>query len=921
MAGVLGQLLVELGINTAAFKDGLDKATFQAKAFAGDLKQSFGSLQSSLGALASSFGTLDPAMGAAIQGITSALGPLMESFGSVGGAAAGLSVAFAAVGVGALGIAEHFSETAARLEELSQSTGIAVEQLSLLGNVAETKGIGVDQMAKALEKMDKAALAAALSGPKSTNAFKELGIAVTNTDGSMRQAKEIFDDVSAKFATMPDGPQKTAEAIKIFGRAGAEMIPLLNEGGSKIAELEDHFTKLNAVISGPTAEASSQLKENTTLMTAAFTGIENELTAELVPALNVAAQSFVEFFETNQDGIKGTVDGIAEIAKITLNVFQEIGLIFSLLYRVFYTAVDELQVLGGTLGNILGDVSKGNFGHIWQDVKDGSKDAASEMKLNFDAALDSISKTGASMVGVTTAGLPNAKKTATGQGNPLDKGGDISFIDKEVQALERKAAQEETMAQAVGQATESQIDANAAAESDLAIQKLRDEAAQKGIENTKAFKDALDAAIPKLQQAALWENTFKAAITDQGEFDKFTKKIGEQVAALQSEAEAGTTVERQWAKNNAMVKPLADSLEQLGLKYEELRVQYGDQDKRVQDLGAKVASLNAQYQQEVAAVGKLNEAFQKSQAQAEAKKLDDEIIKIKGNIAALKGGDSFLNIAQEVQLLARDLGLTNVQMDALKKKMEELRQLQIQAATLDAAKSAGFDPKKANDLNQEIQYLKQNWKDLGLSAEQYSKTLAQLEAQYADLEAESGGFTSGIKAGFKDFSASIQSDGQLMREVTSSAFKGISDNLASAVATGKAKWGDLVNSMEEMLLKSAINNILKSLFNSIGNALSGSSNGFLSGIGGLFGGGHAEGGDVTPGKTYLVGEKGPELLKIGAAGGSVIPNGQFGAQRGGNVTVVQNIQTPDVDGFKRSQAQIHASAYKAASSKYARMNQ
>ena len=49
---------------------------------------------------------------------------------------------------------------------------------------------------------------------------------------------------------MPDGPIKTAEAMKIFGRAGAELIPLLNEGGAKIQELQGHFTALNAVISG-----------------------------------------------------------------------------------------------------------------------------------------------------------------------------------------------------------------------------------------------------------------------------------------------------------------------------------------------------------------------------------------------------------------------------------------------------------------------------------------------------------------------------------------------------------------------------------------------------------------------------------------------------------------------------------------------
>src|ERR1700722_14503659 len=218
----IGQLLVELGINTAAFKDGLDKATYQAQQFAKQAAGSFDALKESVGHIGDSFAQLDPAIGGAIQGITDAIGPLTASLGTVGGATAGLAAALAGAGIGAIGIAAHFSETAARLAELSQATGIAVPQLSLLGDIAATKGIGIDQMGKALERMSKNALQAAQAGPNASNAFKDLGIAVTNADGTMRNAQDIFNDISVKFSQMPDGPLKTAEAMKIFCLAGAE---------------------------------------------------------------------------------------------------------------------------------------------------------------------------------------------------------------------------------------------------------------------------------------------------------------------------------------------------------------------------------------------------------------------------------------------------------------------------------------------------------------------------------------------------------------------------------------------------------------------------------------------------------------------------------------------------------------------------
>jgi hypothetical protein len=129
---------------------------------------------------------------------------------------------------------------AAHLGELSQSTGVSVESLSLLGDVAEAKGISVDQMGKALEKLSKSAVAAAQAGPKASNAYKDLGIAVTNADGTMRSAEDIFNSVSAKFATMPDGPLKTAEAMmKLEGdeQIGANIVKrALQEPLRQIAE-------------------------------------------------------------------------------------------------------------------------------------------------------------------------------------------------------------------------------------------------------------------------------------------------------------------------------------------------------------------------------------------------------------------------------------------------------------------------------------------------------------------------------------------------------------------------------------------------------------------------------------------------------------------------------------------------------------
>ena len=930
MASVLGQLLVELGINTAAFKEGLDKATYQAKQFGTELKSSFSSLGASVKGLGDAFAGLDPAIGGALSGISNAMGPLVGSLGTAGGAAAGLVAGLAAAGVGAIGIAIHFADTAARLNELSQATGISVEQLSLLGDVAATKGIGIDQMAKALERMDKNALAAAQSGPKTANAFKDLGIAVTNADGSLRSASDIFNNVSVKFAAMPDGPLKTAEALKIFGRAGAELIPLLNEGGAKIADLEGHFTRLNAVITGPTAAAAEQLKENEGLMGAAFTGIENQLTANLVPALNEVAKEFIDAFEGGQDNIKGLVAAIADVAKVLLNLGQLLGLLGKIIVDLVTAGIEGFQQLGEvirlTAGAML-NALHGDWKGAWQGLQEAGIGTWNRIGDNAKLIVNDIKTSVESISNVWSAALPTAKKPQ-GPQPAANANPDTSFIDKQVQALQQQALRKGELAEAIGKATTSQIEANATAEATVAIQKLVDEATEKGIQKTAAFKSALAAAVPQIQAAALWMATFKAAISDQTDLDTFNKKITEQIAALEGEGQAGSVVERQWAKNNAALKPLQDNLAQLGQQLSINRALYGDLSPKVQELTAIYNRQVAELAQAAAETKQLNAAVAAGAGRAELQQQDAKLVALRATTQALmQGGEAYAKVAEQVAEYAAKTGAADANVQKFKADLiAENVQLQQQAAAKLASPGTS---EQAQNLQIQISYLRQieaEWQAQGKDITGVQQALATVNAQYQELLAKTGGFAQGATAAFAGFAKSVQSDGQLMQQEIGTALNGISNNFAEMVSGGKAKWADLVNSMEQMLLKSAIQTILNSLFKSIGQALGGGSNsgggGILSGLGSIFGGGHADGGDVTPGKAYLVGEKGPELLKIGAAGGSIIPNGQFGGGgSGGQVTVVQNIQTPDADGFKRSAGQLHAQAYRSASQKFSRFGQ
>lgn len=103
--------------------------------------------------------------------------------------------------------------------------------------------------------------------------------------------------------------------------------------------------------------------------------------------------------------------------------------------------------------------------------------------------------------------------------------------------------------------------------------------------------------------------------------------------------------------------------------------------------------------------------------------------------------------------------------------------------------------------------------------------------------------------------------------------------------------------------------IKKTITEPLGNFISSS----LSGVdfGSLFGGFKAEGGPVSSGRAYMVGERGPELF-VPRSSGNIVPNGGGTAQ----VSIVNHI---DARTDQASVAQMVAAGVQQGMQAYARM--
>ncbi|TCS71199.1 hypothetical protein EDC61_11178 [Sulfuritortus calidifontis] len=248
----------------------------------------------------------------AFDSIKRGLGGLTDTAKSVNGVLANLGVGVSLAGIGAM--IKSSIDSADALDEMAQRTGIAVESLSLLVPAAELSAVSTEKFEAGLKKLATGMLEAATGSEASAQNFEALGVAVQNQDGTLRDSEQVLLDLADRFQAMPDGAEKAALAVDIFGKAGAEMIPFLNQGREGIGALKQEAAELGLQLSADTAAQAGNFNDALDKLKLATQSIGNQIIASLLPALNDMAGGMVE--SAKQGGtLRAILDGVVLVLK------------------------------------------------------------------------------------------------------------------------------------------------------------------------------------------------------------------------------------------------------------------------------------------------------------------------------------------------------------------------------------------------------------------------------------------------------------------------------------------------------------------------------------------------------------------------------------------------------------------------------
>jgi hypothetical protein len=264
---------------------------------------------------------------------------------------------------------EHSAELGEAMERAGAMLGVTASQASELSGMAKMTGTDFGGLEHTMERFE---LGLAATGEKTSHvaeALRVLGLSARQFIGV--PINQQLAQMAEAFSRFADGPEKTAAAMALLGRAGAEMIPFLDKGKEGMAELHDVLERTGAVMSNDMAAAFAATKDHLNEFSLAWQGLSNKLFDVLRPAIDAAIQgltSLVEHVDARQiqasvsqlaDTLINAASGLERFAIETEDAWQKMVAAIS---GSVPTIVSDVNTVGTEVAEFLNTVS--NLGKL-----------------------------------------------------------------------------------------------------------------------------------------------------------------------------------------------------------------------------------------------------------------------------------------------------------------------------------------------------------------------------------------------------------------------------------------------------------------------------------------------------------------------------------------------------------------------------
>lgn len=190
-------------------------------------------------------------------------------------------------------LADAAKEAASFADEvltLSAKTNISTDALQGYMYAAELVDVSVETITKSMQRNIRSMGSAADGTAQYANAYKQLGVAVQDSNGDLRDSQEVFWELIDALGQMTNETERDEIAMTLLGKSAQDLNPLIEAGADRMRELADEAASVGFIMSGETLSALGSLDDQLQRLDGAATAAKNALGAALAPMFENLAE-------------------------------------------------------------------------------------------------------------------------------------------------------------------------------------------------------------------------------------------------------------------------------------------------------------------------------------------------------------------------------------------------------------------------------------------------------------------------------------------------------------------------------------------------------------------------------------------------------------------------------------------------------
>jgi hypothetical protein len=299
-------------------------------------------------------------IGASIEGLTASVESAKEAVSSL---AEVVGVGFSINAIKDL--VKDMADLAEQTQRSADILGVSTTQVQQLGLIAQMSGGSTEQMVTSMQRMEVSLQRALVPTSSQAAALHAMGLSAQEL--LKLPLPQQLDQFSDAFKRLRDqGINPTPLALMVMGRGAAGIVPMLEEGGSAVEKLKQHFIDVGAVMTTGTIKSLDTLEKSLTLSKASLTTMAGTL-------VSLASDALVRF----SDGVAasaGTITKLAVSGSLGTYTFEYLKAILeAVLIRVEQLGVAFANLASGQVSQLSSDWEKYNAKLLTLWAEEGPK--------------------------------------------------------------------------------------------------------------------------------------------------------------------------------------------------------------------------------------------------------------------------------------------------------------------------------------------------------------------------------------------------------------------------------------------------------------------------------------------------------------------------------------------------------------------